>query len=427
MIPPTGLAVMTKHLAANIARVAAAMLLTCGVALAEAAPDTAAQNTAKLTTVLMTMPAGTVWLSMRLGLTCTLDSAVMRASGGREPQNLPLYVSAFKTELERAGFKALADDDLFNREPASADYQVAAVITDAHIVACVSTGGLLHAGKEGDARGTGSMKVDWQVYSPVRKEVVAHVSTSGTMTLDKTVPDGTRQLVGGVFASNVRELTASPEFRDAMNAKPLATSDVLLPEKQGKIALSGSQKAVKRPVADAVGSVVTLLTGSGSGSGVLLSDDGYILTNAHVVGEEKEIRVRWSDGIEKAGQIIRVAKARDVALVKTDPRGRPPLAIVGGPVTPGQRVYAIGSPNGATFGGTVSSGVVSASRTINGFSFIQSDVSVSPGSSGGALLNETGSLLGITEGGFDNDGRPAGLNIFIPIGDAMDFLSLEQN
>jgi S1-C subfamily serine protease len=247
------------------------------------------------------------------------------------------------------------------------------------------------------------------------------------MTLDKTVPDGTRQLVGGVFASNVRELTASPEFRDAMNAKPLATSDVLLPEKQGKIALSGSQKAVKRPVADAVGSVVTLLTGSGSGSGVLLSDDGYILTNAHVVGEEKEIRVRWSDGIEKAGQIIRVAKARDVALVKTDPRGRPPLAIVGGPVTPGQRVYAIGSPNGATFGGTVSSGVVSASRTINGFSFIQSDVSVSPGSSGGALLNETGSLLGITEGGFDNDGRPAGLNIFIPIGDAMDFLSLEQN
>ena len=70
--------------------------------------------------------------------------------------------------------------------------------------------------------------------------------------------------------------------------------------------------------------------------------------------------------------------------------------------------------------------MVSANRTINGLNYIQSDVSVSPGSSGGALLDESGSLLGITEGGFQNEGQSAGLNIFIPIGDAMDFLSLEQ-
>ena len=55
------------------------------------------------------------------------------------------------------------------------------------------------------------------------------------------------------------------------------------------------------------------------------------------------------------------------------------------------------------------------------------EVSGSPGSSGGALLDENGALLGITEGEFDNEGRPAGLNMFIPIGDAMDFLNLEQN
>jgi S1-C subfamily serine protease len=98
-----------------------------------------------------------------------------------------------------------------------------------------------------------------------------------------------------------------------------------------------------------------------------------------------------------------------------------------GPLSLGQRVYAIGSPRGKDFQGTVSSGVVSANRTIDGLSFIQSDVSVSPGSSGGALLDETGSLLGITEGGFQNGGQNAGLNIFIPIGDAMDFLNLEQD
>jgi serine protease Do len=160
---------------------------------------------------------------------------------------------------------------------------------------------------------------------------------------------------------------------------------------------------------------------------VLLSDDGYVLTNAHVVGDEKEVRVRWSDGIEKVGEVVRVAKTRDVAVIKTDPRGRPPLPILHGAVDPGRRVYAIGSPKGKDFQGTVSSGVVSASRTIDGMRYIQSDVSVSPGSSGGALLDESGSLLGITEGGFDNGGQRAGLNIFIPIGDAMDFLNLEQD
>jgi S1-C subfamily serine protease len=222
-------------------------------------------------------------------------------------------------------------------------------------------------------------------------------------------------------------LIGTAEFRAAISAKPPTPQDVLLNEKQSMIALLGSGKAAKHPIADEVGSVVTLTTGSGSGSGVLLSSDGYILTNAHVVGDEKEVRVRWSDGIEKTGQVIRVSKPRDVAVIKTDPRDREPLPILRGALSPGQRVFAIGSPRGKDFQGTVSSGVVSASRTIEGMRYIQSDVSISPGSSGGALLDENGSLLGITVATFQNGGQNAGLNIFIPIGDAMDFLSLEQN
>ena len=228
------------------------------------------------------------------------------------------------------------------------------------------------------------------------------------------------------FASNARELAANADFRTAMNAaKPAMSDDLLDPGKQDAIALSGSLKAAKLPIADAVGSVVTILTGSGSGSGVLVSDDGYLITDAHVVGDEKEVRARWSDGIETIAQVIRVAKDRDVALVKTNPRDRSPLPLKRGAVTPGQRVFAIGSPKGEKFQGTVSSGVISADRVIDGLRYIQSDVMVSPGSSGGALLDENGSLIGITDLGFQNDG-PAGLNFFIPIGDAMDFLNLEQ-
>jgi serine protease Do len=421
---------MIKRWTTNIAQVAAVWLFTCAVASGQPALDAVTapagtQNSMKLTTVVMDMPPGKVFISIRLGLSCLREDTSRRAPAGREVQPLPPYSAAFKTEMERAGFKVISDDDLFAQEPGSADYQVAAVISDIDIIACVSNGALLSPGKLGDARGTGTMKVDWQVYSPVRKEVVARVSTSGTITVKKTVPDGLTQLVMGNFASNIRELTNSAQFRAAVTAAPLAAT-VLPSGQQDKIALSGSGKAAKRPIADAVGSVVTLMTGSGSGSGVLISDDGYILTNAHVVGDEKEIRVRWADGIETAAQIIRVSKPRDVALVKTSPRDRPPLLIKRGPVSPGQRVFAIGSPRGKDFQGTVSSGVVSADRTYEGFRFIQSDVSVSPGSSGGALLDESGSLIGLTDLGFDNGGR-AGLNLFIPIGDAMDFLNLDQD
>jgi serine protease Do len=143
------------------------------------------------------------------------------------------------------------------------------------------------------------------------------------------------------------------------------------------------------------------------------------------VGDDTAVRVRWSDGIETVAQVVRVARSRDIAVVKTNPRDRSQLAIKHGAITPGQRVYSIGSPLGKMFEGTVSSGVISADRIIDGLRYIQSDTTISPGSSGGALLDESGSVIGIAVSGYQNN-RPAGLNMFIPIGDAMDFLSLEQ-
>ncbi|MES2472216.1 MAG: trypsin-like peptidase domain-containing protein [Pseudomonadota bacterium] len=291
----------------------------------------------------------------------------------------------------------------------------------------MNTGLGMQPGNLGDARGDGSMKVDWQVYSPLKKQVVARVSTNGAIKLDSTVAGGVAQLITGSFASNARELASSAEFRAAVSApKATVSQGVLLPGQQGRINLAGNLKAPARPIAEAVGSVVMLQTGSGSGSGVLVSDDGYMLTNAHVVGDAKEVRVRWSDRIETVGQVLRVAKDRDIALVKTNARDRIPLAIKRGAVSPGQRVYAIGTPLDKTFQSTVSSGVVSANRIIDGLRYIQSDTNILPGSSGGALLDETGSVIGIAVSGYQKDGQAVGLNMFIPIGDAMDFLSLER-
>lgn len=216
-----------------------------------------------------------------------------------------------------------------------------------------------------------------------------------------------------------------------MNAPKAFTAGFQMPGQQSPIALSGSLKAGSRKIADATGSVVTIMNDIGNGSGFLVSSDGYVLTDAHVVGDDKQARIRWPDGIVTLGEVVRVSKKRDVAILKTNPRDRMPLALRRGPVSPGERVYAIGSPKNQSYEGTVTSGIISADRTVDGLRYVQSDVMVSHGSSGGPLLNEKGEVIGLTDLGFSNEGpagtqEAAGLNLFTPIGDAMDFLALEQ-
>ena len=175
----------------------------------------------------------------------------------------------------------------------------------------------------------------------------------------------------------------------------------------------------------------TKSNGTSSGTGFLVSSDGYFLTDAHVVGDDKTVQVRWPDGLEAIASVERISKIRDVAILKANPRDRAPLALRRGPVTPGDRVFAIGSPTGKNFEGTVSSGVISADRIMDGLRYVQSDVTVSHGSSGGPLLNEKGEVLGLVDLGLPGEG-PTGkmgderLNLFTPIGDAIDFLALEQ-
>jgi hypothetical protein len=402
-----------------------ALLLACGAARAQDAP---AQNSIKLVRVIAALPAGAPWLklsrpSLRGGLLssilCFHDGVTETWSGGRQNQELSPFAVAFKSELDQAGYKVVTpgEDNLFDPNSAASDLQAAAVITDMQIEGCMSGGS--------NIRGTSNMKIDWQIYSPVKKQVLAHVTSSGGAKLEDSVPGGVARLITESFAVNVRELASNADFRAALSGVKPASSDALLPAKQDKIALAGSAKAGKRAIPDAVGSVVTILTGSGSGSGDLVSSDGYMLTNYHVVGDEKQVRVRWSDGIETVAEVVRVSKTRDIALIKTNPRDREPLAIKRGPVSPGQRVYAIGSPLGKEYQGSVSSGVVSATRTMEGMRYIQSDVATSHGSSGGALLDENGAVIGVAVSGID-PGVASGLHFFIPIGDAMDFLNLEQ-
>ncbi len=157
---------------------------------------------------------------------------------------------------------------------------------------------------------------------------------------------------------------------------------------------------------------------SGQGSGFIVSENGLILTNAHVVGNAEEVVVRMTDRREYPAKVMGFDERTDVAVLKIDASDLPTVKL-GNPnsLKPGQWVAAIGSPFG--FENTVTVGVVSAkgrSLPSDGIvPFIQTDVAVNPGNSGGPLFNAAGEVVGINSQIFSRTGGYQGLSFAIPI------------
>src|SRR5262245_7821508 len=155
------------------------------------------------------------------------------------------------------------------------------------------------------------------------------------------------------------------------------------------------------------------------GSGVIVSSDGYVVTNNHVVGENmREITVALSDKREVKGRLIGVDPATDIGLIKIDVKGLPGLAWGdSSKLQVGEWVLAIGSP--FQLSQTVTAGIVSATGRANvGFAeyedFIQTDAAINPGNSGGALINTRGELVGINTGIFSQSGGYQGIGFAVP-------------
>jgi serine protease Do len=156
----------------------------------------------------------------------------------------------------------------------------------------------------------------------------------------------------------------------------------------------------------------------GIGSGFIISQNGYILTNAHVVANATKVTVTLTDRREFQAKVIGVDQRSDIAVIKIDAQGQLPVVAVGNSDTlqPGQWVLAIGSPFG--FENTVTAGIVSATARAlsNGYvPFIQTDVAVNPGNSGGPLFNLQGQVVGINSEIYSQTGAYEGISFAIPV------------
>ena len=185
--------------------------------------------------------------------------------------------------------------------------------------------------------------------------------------------------------------------------------------------------------------ISTTAEGTGSGSGVIMSKDGYISTNNHVVDGAQSVSVQLSDGTSLDAEIIGTDEQTDLAVIKVTPTSDLTAAEFGDSdeLEPGEYAYAIGSPGGVQFANTITGGRISAINrdlTVNDrvMTLIQTDASINNGNSGGALINKYGQVVGITSaklsGNAFGSATVEGMGFAIPINTAKDIVDeLIQN
>lgn len=150
-------------------------------------------------------------------------------------------------------------------------------------------------------------------------------------------------------------------------------------------------------VSEVTKATVTIKTSGGHGSGCLISNSGYIITNQHVVSSDSIVEIIYESAEKDTGKVIRYSPLYDLALiqVKSVPNIKPVALTDSKEIELGTEVYAIGTPADIELGQTVTKGIISAKRKVNDKLYIQSDVSVNSGNSGGAMINKDCYLLGI--------------------------------
>ena len=224
------------------------------------------------------------------------------------------------------------------------------------------------------------------------------------------------------------QINSKPEFDSSNSSDNYDTADGM-----------AGEDIYKKVNPSVVSVISTTSEGTGSGSGVIMSKDGYIITNNHVVDGAQSVSVQLSDGTSLDAEIIGTDEQTDLAVIKVTPTSDLTAAEFGDSdeLEPGEYAYAIGSPGGVQFANTITGGRISAINrdlTVNDrvMTLIQTDASINNGNSGGALINKYGQVVGITSaklsGNAFGSATVEGMGFAIPINTAKDIVDeLIQN
>ncbi|MBI3345915.1 MAG: serine protease [Burkholderiales bacterium] len=335
------------------------------------------------------------------------------------------YVTSLTTqELKRLGYpmagkgKATAFDVDVNAAP---DFRIGGILTELKQEICT---------EPGKAEGWALYKIDWALFSERKQKVVYQATGEGLGFSKEKIPDlhkraivaslgnflSSPSVLEALKANESEAAAAAAPASAAATADPLTTAAGVTSLKGVALASGGAQKNQ----AQLRNAVVTLETATGSGSGFFIDKSGHVLTNAHVVKGAKYARVKLQNGDKAVAEVVKVNEQMDVALLKTSLTDGDALALRSGAAPDvGSDVYAIGSPLGV-LNNSMTRGVLSADRMLQGKHVLQSDAAVTFGSSGGPLLDGDGRVIAITVA----ISGAGGFNFFIPIEDALKALQL---
>jgi len=290
--------------------------------------------------------------------------------------------------LKSYGYNVLGGDNLLfgQDESAKAEYQLGATI----ISMAYNTYAPL-AGNYSEC----NLLVEWQLYDVFKDQVVFKQISEGY---------GKQKNYGSAcfqdaFAYSLKNMLAKSTFSENVKRSPrqewVSNTELLKKIKVNNFLLEDNL-VLPKDIEKVMDATIIIRSGNSIGSGVLVSNDGWALTAAHVVSGITETQVTLHSGIQISARVERIDKQQDIALIKLNGSGFKYLKIGNSDDNKiGSEIYAIGAPTGTDLAFSITKGIISGYRDIEGRKYIQTDAALNPGNSGGPMISANGHLIGI--------------------------------
>lgn len=336
----------------------------------------------------------------------------------------------FDEVFEDNGYAVAADKTFAMQENTSIDLSLAAVVTDIRLSHC---GSRTASNLRTFTQNSTYLKIEWTVFDNLARRIVFKTTTEGVEDNFRKSPryNGAAISASQAFRQATEHLLAQQEFVDLLLASAtldtgysdegISTNDINIIHGNPNTKFVSKTGEIEK-------ASVTIRTAGGHGSGFVISAPGYILTNQHVVAQNREVIVIMN-GKEQRAVVVRSDAGRDVALLKLkQPVAAEPMQIDINEVSLGEEIYVVGTPLDERLDFSISRGIISARRILDQRSYYQTDAAVNLGNSGGPVFNSSGNVIGITVAGlFTKDGASRNINYVIPILDALDALNIATN
>ena len=335
-----------------------------------AIPDGVDSKPVQLKKIVAIFKRGQELGATRIGIVC-LPGLPMTWKGGRLNITDDEITEVFQDVLKQNNYQVVGDTNALFDDPSTwaAEILVAGQISHAEFDICYP---MSSQGNYDTHLGGATIKVDWQIYSRPDRKVINKFSTTGTFSSPKISQGGVVTTFHKAFENATTNLLADENFKK-----------LVLDDSDGRIVLTPTGEVVNissksvNSLSNVTDSTFTVFAGSGFGSGFVISDNGYMITNQHVVKTAKRVTVTNKNGDEFVADVIKTHDARDIALLKIRNYTGTSINIFQSENTVvGDEVYAIGTPRREELSQTVSKGIVSATIAVKQYSSLSNMTSV---------------------------------------------------